>query len=76
MNTNTDISGQLKNFIDKTDGLTAKNILEMLEVKETSLWFRNELTGDENDEIDSLANEEKQLSFEQVKQMYPEWFNE
>jgi len=76
MNTNTDISGQLKNFIDKTDGLTAKNILEMLEVKETSLWFRNEITGDENDEIDSLANEEKQLSFEQVKQMYPEWFNE
>lgn len=76
MNTNTDISGQLKNFIDKTDGLTAKNILEMLEVKETSLWFRNELTGDENDEIDSLANEEKQLSFEQVKQMYPEWFTE
>jgi hypothetical protein len=76
MNTNTDISGQLKNFIDKTDGLTAKNILEMLEVKETSLWFRNEITGDENDEIDSLANEETQLSFEQVKQMYPEWFNE
>ena len=74
MNTNKDITGQLKNFIDKTDGLTAKNILEMLEVKETSLWFRNELTGDENDEIDSLANEEKQLSFEQVKQMYPEWF--
>ncbi len=76
MNTNTDISGQLKNFIDKTDGLTAKNILEMLEIKEISLWFRNEITGDENDEIDSLPNEETQLSFEQVKQMYPEWFNE
>lgn len=76
MNTNTDITGQLKNYIDKTDNLTAKNILEMLEVKETSLWFREGLIGDENDEIDSLANEETELSFEQVKQMYPEWFNE
>jgi hypothetical protein len=76
MNTNTDITGQLKNFIDKTDGLTAMNILEMLEVKETSLWFRNEITGDENDEINYLATEEKELSYEQVKQMYPEWFNE
>jgi len=76
MNTNTDITGELKSFIDKTDGLTARNILEMLEVKETSLWFRNEITGDENDEINYLPNEEKELSFEQVKQMYPEWFNE
>jgi hypothetical protein len=76
MNTNTDITGQLKNFIDKTDGLTAKNILEMLEVKETSLWFGNEITGDENDTIDYLASDERELSFEQVKQMYPEWFTE
>jgi hypothetical protein len=76
MNTNTDITSQLKNFIDKTDGLTAMNILEMLEVKETSLWFGNEITGDENDQINYLSNEEQELSFEQVKQMYPEWFNE
>jgi hypothetical protein len=76
MNTNKDITGQLKNFIDKTDGLTAKNILEMLEVKETSLWFRNEITGDENDQINYMPNEEQELSFEQVKQMYPHWFNE
>ena len=42
MNTNTDITGQLKNYIDKTDDLTVKNILEMLEAKEISLWFRND----------------------------------
>ena len=76
MNTNTDITGQLKNYIDKTDGLTAMNILEMLEVKETSLWFRNEVMSDENDAIDYLENEERELSFEQIKEMYPEWFNE
>ena len=76
MNTNTDISGQLKNYIDATDGLTVRNILEMLEVKATSLWFGNEVMADENDEIYSVANEESQLSFEQVKELYPDWFNE
>ncbi|HEY2727671.1 MAG TPA: hypothetical protein VGI61_10895 [Parafilimonas sp.] len=76
MNTNTDITAQLKNYIDKTDGLTAMNILEMLEVKETSLWFSNEVMGEENDVIDYLANDDRELSFEQIKEMYPEWFNE
>ena len=76
MNTNTDISGQLKNYIDATDDLTARNILEMLEVKATSLWFGNEIMGEENDEVYSVANEESQLSFEQVKELYPDWFNE
>lgn len=76
MNTNTDISGQLKNYIDSTDDLTARNILEMLEVKMTSLWFGNELMAEENDEIYSVANEESQLTFEQVKELYPDWFNE
>ena len=76
MNTNKDITKQLKNDIDRTDGLTAKNILDLLDVKETSLWFGNEIMGEENDEVYSLANEETELTFEQVKQMYPHWFNE
>jgi hypothetical protein len=76
MNTNQDISGQLKNYIDTADGLTAKNILDMLEIKQTSLWFGNELTGYENEDMDMLGNEESQLSLEDIKLLYPDWFNE
>jgi hypothetical protein len=76
MNTNQDISGQLKNYIDTADGLTAKNILDMLEIKQTSLWFGNELTGYENEDMDILGNEESQLSLEDIKLLYPDWFNE
>jgi len=76
MNTNTDISGQLKNFIDNADDLTARNLLDMLEVKSSSLWFGNEAAGDVGDVIDLFGNDEKTLTFEQVKQLYPDWFNE
>ena len=76
MNTNTDISKELKNYVDATDDLTARNILEMLEVQTRSLWFGNELMAEENDDIYSVANEKSQLSFEQVKELYPDWFNE
>lgn len=76
MNTNTDISKELKSYVDKTDDLTAKNILEMLEVKQTSLWFGNELIRDEYENIDQIVNEKSELTFEQVKQLYPDWFNE
>ena len=76
MNTNKDITSELSKDIDKTDGLTAKNILELLEVKDVSLWFGNETMGYENEEINLLGNEESQLSFEEIKLLYPDWFNE
>ena len=77
MNTNTDITGQLKNYIDKTDDLIVKNILEMLEAKEISLWFRNEAIENENEnEAIDMINDKTELSYEQVKQLYPHWFSE
>ena len=75
MNTNTDISGELKADIDLADDCTAKNILELLEVKQSSLWFGDNAAGDVGDVVDLFANDEKTLSFEQVKQLYPDWFN-
>ncbi len=77
MNTNKDITGQLKNYIDKTDNLTARNILELLEIKDTSLWFRNEAAESESEDIiDAIIDDKTELTFEQVKQLYPSWFNE
>ncbi len=75
MNTNKDITGELKNYIDSADDLAAKNILELLEVKLPSLWFNDEPTYHANEETDMFPSEEKTLSYEQVKQMYPDWFN-
>lgn len=76
MNTNTDISQQLKKYISDTDDITAKIILEMLAVKEGSLWFRNEITEDGDEANDIIQQEEKQLTYEQVKQLYPHWFTD
>ncbi len=75
MDTNIDISGELGDNIDFADDCTAKNILELLEVKQSSLWFED-AAGDVSDVVDLFANEEKTLTFEQVKQLYPDWFNE
>ena len=76
MDTNIDISGELRDNIDLADDCTAKNILELLEVKQSSLWFGDDAAGDVSDVVDLFANDEKTLTFEQVKQLYPDWFNE
>lgn len=76
MDANTDFGGKLKSYIDNADGLTARNILEMLEINQGSLWFASEAAGDVSDNIDMFGNDEEQLTFEQVKELYPQWFAE
>jgi hypothetical protein len=75
MDTNINISGELGDNIDFADDCTAKNILELLEVKQSSLWF-GDAAGDVSDVVDLFANDQKTLTFDEVKQLYPDWFKE
>ena len=74
MNTNTNISDQLKTDIDKTDHLTAKSILNLLEMRDNSVWFNNEMPPEPNKETYFTQPEENLLTFEEIKQLYPHWF--
>lgn len=67
---------ELGGYIDFTDDLTARNILEMLEVKPGSLWFSDDSTTDDDAIIDMIVSEKAELTFAQVKELYPDWFNE
>ena len=73
MDINNDVD-QLKISIDKTDGLTAKNILNLLEMKGHSVWFSNEMPPVKDKETALSEREENLLTFEQVKELYPHWF--
>ncbi len=67
---------ELGGYVDFTDDLTARTILEMLEVKPGSLWFSDDATTNDDAVIDMIINEKRELTFEQVKELYPAWFNE
>ena len=73
MNINNDVD-QLKVSIDKTDGLSAKNILKFLEMKSHSVWFTNEMPTVMDKKTDLSEPEEDLLTFEKVKELYPHWF--
>lgn len=77
MNTNTEGKNPIKKSIDETDGITVKNILDLLEMKQMSVWWNTEAIEygfEDAEELIRQPDEEKQLSYEQVKQMYPHWF--
>ncbi len=79
MNTTNDFKNELKENIDCTDNHTIKKILELLEVKPPTIWWSNGPTEDAWIETNSLiteSTEEKRLSIEQIKQMYPHWFKD
>lgn len=77
MNTTNDNHNQLKENIDNIDDYTLKKILELLEVRQTPIWWSTEHAETEGTPLATSITDlidEKQLSFEQVKQMYPHWF--
>jgi hypothetical protein len=76
MSTINDFHNKMKSSIDDIDDLTVRNILELLEIKPTSVWWGNEPTEDvwTNAGKADEATEEKQLSYEEVKKQYPHWF--
>ena len=79
MSTTDDSQNILKKNIDNTDNHTITRILQMLEVKPVPVWWNNKPAEDVWVELNNQvaeSTEEKKLSLEQVKQMYPHWFKD
>lgn len=76
MNDSKELRTQVKNYIDVADDDTVKQVLNLLENKEQKDWW-DELPQEVQGEIDVAIkelDEGKSFSFEQVQQMYPQWF--
>ncbi len=68
------IADEFKSCMHDTDMLTAKNLLYLLSMRQSSVWFTNDDELPADKQADFMQPEENLLTFEQVKELYPQFF--
>lgn len=67
---------QINSHINEIDNNTSEDILELMDMKMNEVWWLNYPSNNMWPELSIRGLDEEQLSFDDVKALYPHWFME